>query len=170
MRDVVRGLKAPSAQPSSRVRDRLDTELPPFLVSLIVHGLLMIGLGLAGYRANQETQRQFTNALVDNVVSSESTFQDLDQPALLPPPEAMAGSSPPTLKPSTVLAPSAAGGDSISAASDDSRNVLAPQLTRLDVRRATEMILPNATTLAQNVSVRATAPNWSVVWRGQSTV
>jgi hypothetical protein len=154
VRDVVRGLMAPFAQPSSRLRDRLDTELPPFLVSLIVHGLLIIGLGLAGYQAHQETQRQFTNALVDNVVSSESTFQDLDQPALLPPPEAMAGSSAPTLKLSTVLAPNSAEGDSVSAASEDSRDRLAPQFARLDVRRATEMILPNATTLAQNVSVR----------------
>jgi hypothetical protein len=73
VRDVLRGLMAPFAQLSSRLRDRLDTELPPFLVSLIVHRLLTIGLGLAGYQAHQETQRQFTNALVDIMCGASCT-------------------------------------------------------------------------------------------------
>ncbi len=121
---------------------------------MTIHGLLLIGLAFVGYRVHREVQREFKSAVVDNVVASESTFQDLDQSSNPPPPEAAAGSFAPTLATTITSAPASAGGVPVSTASADSTHGIAPELVKLDVRRATEVIVPTATMLAQTVSIR----------------
>ena len=152
--DMMRELDVRFPWLSSWLGDRLDIELPAFLVSLTMHGLVLIGLAFVGYRVHREGQRDFRSTVVDNVVTSESTFQDLDQSANPQPPEAAAGSFAPTLAPSITSAPSTAGGVPVSASSDDKSRGIAPELVRLDVRRATEVVVPTATMLAQTVSIR----------------
>ena len=151
--DMVRELETRFPWLSPWLGDRLDTEVPAFVVSLTMHGLLLIGLAFAGYRVHRQAQREFTSAVVDNLVTPDSTFQDLDQSAKPPPPEAAAGSFAPTLALSITSAPSTAGGVPVSS-SEDSNRGLAPELVRLDVRRATEVVVPTATMLGQTVSIR----------------
>ena len=49
---------------------QLEVELPAFLVSLTIHGILLACLAFAGYRVHQESNREFQGGLVDNVMSS----------------------------------------------------------------------------------------------------
>ncbi len=88
------------------------------------------------------------------MVSSDSTFQDLDQSAEPPAAVPAAGSFAPTLSPTITSAPSTAGGVPVSAAPEDSTHALAPELVKLDVRRATEVVVPTATMLGQTVSIK----------------
>ena len=90
--------------------DGLRVELPAFLVSLTMHGLLLVCLAFRGYRVHQESSREFQGGVVDNLMpSSDSTFQDLDQSSNPPPTIAAAGSFAPTLAPTITTAPSSAG-------------------------------------------------------------
>ena len=57
--DVVRGLEARFPWLSTWLGDRLEIELPAFMVSLTMHGLLLVGLAFAGYRVHREVQREF---------------------------------------------------------------------------------------------------------------
>ena len=109
--NLVRGFEARFPWLSSWFGDRLDIELPAFLVSLTVHGLLLVSLAFAGYSVHQEAQRREFNSEVvtDNLVTSESTFQDLDQSNTPPPLEAAAGSFAPTLATTITAAPASAG-------------------------------------------------------------
>ncbi len=153
--DLVREFEARFPRLSSWFRDRLDIDLPPFLVSLTGHGLLLIGLAFVGYRAHKEGQRSdFKSEVKDNRVTSESTFQDLDQSDNSPPPEAAAGSFAPTLATTITAAPSSVGGILVSTASADTSHGMAPELVKLDVRRATEVVVPTATLLGQTVLIQ----------------
>src|SRR5262249_479633 len=122
--EVMRGLEARFPRLASWVGGRWDVELPPLLLSLAVHALLLVGLAFAGYQMHREGERAFRSELVDNRVSSDSTYQDLDQtaapPALIP----AAGSFAPTLAPMIKSAPSTAGGVPVSAAPEDARTAL----------------------------------------------
>src|SRR3954466_2963810 len=71
---------------ASWLRGRLDLQLPALVMSLTLHGVLLVGLALAGYRAVQDGQREFRSRLVDNRVSSDLMYQDLDQSAEPPAP------------------------------------------------------------------------------------
>jgi hypothetical protein len=152
--DVVRELEVRYPWLSSWFGDRLDIEVPAFLVSLTMHGLLLIGLAFVGYRVHREARREFKGEVVDNVVTSDSTFQDLDQSANPPAPEPLAGSFAPTLAPTITSAPNSAGSIPVSADSADKTRAIAPELVKLDVRRATEVVVPTATMLGQTVSIR----------------
>jgi hypothetical protein len=121
---------------------------------MTMHGLLLVGLAFAGYRVRQEARREFQSGLIDNRVSSESTYQDLDQSADPPAPVAPAGSFAPTLAPAITLAAGSAGGIKVSATSDTTTAGPAPELVKLDVRRATEVIVPTAMMLGQTISIR----------------
>src|SRR4051794_35150699 len=89
--------------------DRLDLELPAYMVSLTAHAVLLVGLALAGHRVHQAVQREFRSEVPDSSLAGESTFQDLDQsaepPALVP----AAGSFAPNLAMTITSAPSSAG-------------------------------------------------------------
>ena len=120
-------------------------ELPAFMVSLTMHGLLLVGLAFAGYRVHREVQREFRSEAVDNAVGLDSTYQDLDQSAEPPAPVSAAGSFAPTLSPTITSAPSSAGGVPVSARREPA--ALTPQLAKLDVQRVTELVVPTATML-----------------------
>ncbi len=62
--DLVRGFEARFPWLSSWFGDRLDIELPAFLVSLTVHGLLLISLAFVGYSVHREVQRREFNSEV----------------------------------------------------------------------------------------------------------
>jgi hypothetical protein len=123
-------------------------------MSLLMHGLLLVGLAFAGYQMHREGLREFRSELMDNRMSSEMMYQDLDQSADPPAPMPAAGSFAPTLAPTITSAPSTAGGVPVPAAPEDATHALAPELAKLDVRHATEVVLPTASLLAQTVSIR----------------
>jgi hypothetical protein len=153
--ELLRGLESRFPWLATWTGGRLDIELPALFMSLIVHGLLLVSLAFAGYQAHQESlRREIRSEMVDNLVSSDSTYQDLDQPAEPMAPMAAAGSFAPTLAPTITSAPSTAGGVPVSAAPQDSTHSLAPELARLDVKQATELILPTASMLGQTVSIK----------------
>jgi hypothetical protein len=152
--DLLRGLEARFPWLSTWLGGRLEVELPAFLVSLTMHGLLLVGLAFAGYRVHQESSREFQSGVADNLMPSDSTFQDLDQTANPPAPIAAAGSFAPTFAPTITSAPSSAGAVPAAAARETPGAGAAPELVKLDVRRATELIVPSATLLAQTVSIR----------------
>ena len=152
--EVLRGLEARFPWLARWSGGRLDIELPALTVSLMVHGLLLAGLAFAGYQVHRESQREFRSEVVDNRLASDSTFQDLDQSAERPAEMPAAGSFAPNLAPSITSAPSTAGGVPVSAAPEDATRALAPELARLDVRRATEVVVPTANLLGQTVSIR----------------
>src|SRR5262249_54856590 len=79
--------------------DRPDIELPALLMSLTMHGLLLVGLALGSYHAHREALREFKGEVVDNRVSAESNYQDLDQSSDPPALEPVAGSFAPQLAP-----------------------------------------------------------------------
>jgi len=134
---------------------RLEIELPAFLVSLTVHGLLLVALAFAGYRVNQEARSEFqSRGMVDNVMPSDSTYQDLDQSEKPPTTIAAAGSFAPNLAPAITSAPSSAGIVPTALAREAPSGGAAPELVKLDVRRATELIVPTATMLGQTISIR----------------
>jgi hypothetical protein len=153
--DLVRGFEARFPWLSTLFGDRLDVELPAFAVSLSVHGLLLASLAFAGYSVHREAQREFkSEVLTDNLVKSDSTFQDLDQSNNPPPLEAAAGSFAPTLATTITATPTSAGATPISTTSADTSHGMAPELVKLDVRRATEVVVPTAMMLGQTVSIR----------------
>ena len=137
------------------LRGRFQIEFPAFLVSLTMHGILLVCLAFVGYRVHQEASREFQSGLVDNLMpSSASTFQDLDQTASPPVPNATAGSFAPTLAPTITSALSTAGVAPSAVARSSLAAEPAPEFVKLDVRRATELIVPTATMLSQTVSLR----------------
>jgi hypothetical protein len=134
---------------------RLEVELPAFLVSLTIHGLLLVCLAFVGYRVNQESSREFSSGVVDNSMPlSDSTFQDLDQSANPPATIAAAGSFAPSLAPSITLASASVNAVPTTAAREAPSGGTATELVKLDVRRATELVVPTATMLSQTVSIR----------------
>jgi uncharacterized protein YegL len=152
--DLVQELEERFPWLSTWFGERLDIELPAFLVSLTIHGLLLIGLAFAGYTVHREAQREFRSQVVDNLVPSESTYQDLDQSAERPALEPLAGPFSPNLAAMITSAPNSAGGIPATPASEDATRKLAPDLVKLDVRRATEVLIPTATMLGQTVSIK----------------
>ena len=153
--DLFRDLQARFPWLSTWLGGRLEVELPAFLVSLTMHGILLVCLALAGYRVHQEANREFQANVVDNLMpSSDSTFQDLDQSTNPPATVAAAGSFAPTLAPTVTSAPSSAGVVQSTAASSTQAGGAAPELVKLDVRHATELIVPTATMLGQTISIR----------------
>ena len=153
--NVFRNLETQLLQASTRLHARLEPELPAFLVSFTVHGILLMCLAFAGYRVHQVSSREFQGSVLDNLVpASESRFQDLDQSSNPPPLVAPAGSFAPTLAPTITTAPSSAGVIPNAAPRDAPTGAAASELVKLDVRRATELIVPTATMLGQTVSIR----------------
>ena len=153
--NVARELKVRFPWLSIWFGERLEVELPAFLASLTMHGLLLVALAFVGYRVHQESSREFHSDVLENSkLSSDSTFQDLDQTAKPPATIAAAGSFAPTLLPTITLAPQSAGAVPNPAAREAPSGGMATDLVKLDVRRASELVVPSATLLAQSVSIR----------------
>ena len=135
--------------------NRLDLELPAYMVSLTVHALFLVVFALAGHHVHQVVQSELRSQIVDStLISSESTFQDLDQsvdpPLIIP----AAGSFAPNLATTITSAPSSATTSPVSAADPPQVSTGIPDLSRLDVRRASEIVIPTATLLGQTVSIK----------------
>jgi hypothetical protein len=148
--DVLQGLRTRFGWSVGR---RLEFELSAFVISAILHGTLLVGLAFAGYTVQREVAREFRGEVVDNHIGPEtSNFQDLDQAATPMAPEPAAGTFAPALSPSvTPISLSAAG---VTVTSTDSSRSLMPELAKLDVRHATEAVLPTASLLAETVSIK----------------
>ncbi|GAC1448691.1 MAG: VWA domain-containing protein [Isosphaeraceae bacterium] len=134
---------------------RLDIEVPAVLASFGFHLALLLGLGTVGYAVHKEAGRQFeaTTGALDTAIPDleRSQFQDLDQSADRPSPTAAAGSFAPTLSTVTVQAVPSAGG---TAGSLNPQTATPASLAKLDVRRATEAVVPTASLYGQNVSIQ----------------
>ncbi len=150
---ILRGLEARFPWLSRWFGGRLDIELPAITLSLVVHALILAGLAFAGYQVQREVQREFRAEVSEAAPPSDLNFQDLDQSADPPAEMPQAGTFAPNLATSITSAPSAAGAVPVSAA-EDSTHALAPELARLDVRRATEVLVPTAQLLGQTVSIK----------------
>ena len=135
---------------------RLDHEIPAYMVSLTVHALFLLILALVGVQVHQVVQRELRSQVLDSALgASESTFQDLDQsterPSMIP----TAGSFAPNLATTLTSAPTSAAVSPVSSADPTQRaGAILPELTRLDVQRATEVVIPTATLLGQTVSIK----------------
>ena len=153
--DLFRGLEARLSWLSLRMGGRLEVELPAFLVSLMMHGLLLVGLAFASYRVHQESSREFQSHVMDNLIlSSDSTYQDLYQSDNLLAPIASAGSFAPVLAPVITSIPTSARVVVSSATRQVSANGIASELIKLEVRQTSELIVPTATMLGQTVTIR----------------
>ena len=131
---------------------RLDLELPAISVSLLVHGLLLTGLAFAGYTVHRESQSAFRSELTDTrIESADSVFQDLDQSKEPPAEIPAAGTFAPNLAATITSAPSSAS--TVPVAAMEERSITA-EMAPLDLKRATEVVVPTANLLAQNLSIR----------------
>jgi hypothetical protein len=119
-----------------------------------MHGLVLVGLAFAGYEAHRESQREFRSQVLDNSVTSDSTYQDLDQSADPPALVDQAGSFAPKLAPGVSTPATSAGAVTVSSVDLDRAQGRVPDLVKLDVQRATEVVIPTATLLGQAVSIR----------------
>jgi hypothetical protein len=155
MGEVTRGFQLRFPWLTSWFAGRLEIELTALMMSFTMHGLLLVGLAFASYQAQQEAHRECQSGLVlDNLVSTETTYQELDQADTPPAPVPAAGSFTPNLSSTITSVPSSAGAVPVSAASAMPTGRMTPELVKLDVRRATELIVPTATMLARTVSIR----------------
>ena len=153
MRDrLLRKLNARMPWLATWLGNRLDLEVPAYMVSLTAHAVLLVGLALVGHQVHRVVQREFRSQIPDSALSSsDSTFQDLDQTAQPPAMIPAAGSFAPNLAMTITSAPISAGGVPVSA---EATGAIGPELAPMDVRRATEVVLPTAMMLGQNVSIK----------------
>src|SRR5208283_3101244 len=125
------------------------------MVSLTVHALFLVLLGLAGHRVHQVVQREFRSQVLDSALSaSESTFQDLDQSAEPPLLTPAAGSFAPNLATTITSVPSSASAIPVTADPTQAAGTVSLELARLHVRRVTEIVLPTARMMSQAVSIK----------------
>ena len=139
---------------SQWVGGRLDREVPAFAVSLAVHLTLVAVLATFGYAVHKEVERRFEVSVVDTNLGDleRSNFQNLNESADKALVDQLAGSFAPNLATVTINAPaSAAPGQ---ATSDVKASAAPVDLARLDVQRAAASVVPSASLLGQNVSIK----------------
>ena len=135
---------------------RLDIEIPAILVSVGVHLGLLLSLATVGYAVHAEAKREWQSRAGDLAVDTTLTkmeYQDLDMGNKPLTDQAPAGTFAPNLAPTNNLtAPPASAattptvGGTASAAS--------PMIAALNIQQATKNILPTATLLGQQVSIK----------------
>jgi Mg-chelatase subunit ChlD len=156
VRETLRELDERYPRLSRWVGGRLDIEAPALAVSLAVHLTLGALLATFGFVVHQQVERQFqVSTVVDNSSDGleKSNFQDLDQAANEPLVEHKAGSFSPNLATVTINAP--VSGPTGQVTSDiKAAATQAVDLAKLDVQRATDSVVPSASTLGQTVSIR----------------
>ena len=112
---MVRQLEGYSASLLTWLGNRQEFELPAFAMSLAMHGVFLVGLAFAGFQVHREARREFRSQVLDNLMPSELTYQDLDQTTIPPAAVPAAGSFAPTLAPMITSVPSSAEGVPVSA-------------------------------------------------------
>ena len=152
-RGALRRLDANHPRLSHWLGGRLDIELPAIAVSVGLHLSALIVLGVVGLGVKSQVEKTFqATTFTDTVDTSleRVQFQDLDQTADKPV-LAAAGSFAPNLS-TTVSPPS--GVASAPTVKADASATGPSSLAKLDVQRATESIVPTASTFGQNVSIK----------------
>jgi hypothetical protein len=155
-RAMLRGLDRRYPQLSRWVGGRLDIEVPALLVSVGVHALLLLVLGLVATAVHHEVHREFQSR-VDNhtelgELEAKADFQDLDmadKPLTNTP---VGGAFAPDLAPMVVAAPPGVDANRVESASAKPASAL--QLAALDVSQATRVAVPTASMLGQTVSIK----------------
>ncbi len=132
--------------------ERFDIELPAFLVSMTIHGLLLVSLAFAGYTVHRHAESEFTARMPDETILSDSTYQDIDQAVDAPSNTPQAGSFAPELASTISSAPSTTA--AVPVTSKDPSSGSSVDLVKLDVQRATEIVAPTARLLGQAVSIQ----------------
>jgi uncharacterized protein YegL len=135
---------------------RLDIEVPALAVSLGVHLVLLLSLGMVGYAVHKEVGRRFegTTGALDTALPNleKMQFQDLDQTAERPSLTPAAGSFSPNLATVNVSAPASGGPTAVAVA--DAKAAGPGDMARLNIQRATEVLVPTANMFGQSVSIR----------------
>lgn len=133
----------------------LDREVPAFAFSLGAHLTLILILGIVTYKVHKEVESRFeATTYSDQAVDTsldKMQFQDLDQSAEKPSLTPAAGSFAPSFSPTNVPAPTGGGPSAVVA---DAKAVGPAEMAKLDVQRATDLIVPTATMFGQNVSIK----------------
>ncbi|MGC8641462.1 MAG: vWA domain-containing protein [Isosphaeraceae bacterium] len=136
------------------MRNQFEMGIPAYLASLTAHAFFLVLLALASRQVQKVVHTEFKSQVVDSALAlSDSTFQDLDQSSDPPAAEPAAGPFAPVL--ATAIS-SITSSPATPVSSADSRQVgsATTELTPLDVRRATEVIVPKAMMLSQTVSIK----------------
>ena len=152
--ELLRGLESRFSWLATWTGGRLDIELPALFMSLTVHGLLLVGLAFAGYQAHRGIAA--AGIPIGDGGQPSDVGLDVSGPGSVGGalgPDAGGRLVAPTLAPTITSAPSTAGGVPVSAVKD-SNHALAPELARLDVKQATELVLPTANMLGRTVSIK----------------
>ena len=132
--------------------DRLDVDGPAVTISVAVHVVVLLSLGMFGYAVHRESERRFeASTSIDTSVSDleRSNFQDIDQTAEAPSLIPAAGSFSPNLATVTSAPPPSAA-----VPIDPSGKRGSVSLARLDVQRAADSVVPTASLLGQSVSIK----------------
>jgi hypothetical protein len=136
-------------------RERLDLEIPAYMVSLTVHALFLVVLALVGHHVNYVVPHDLQSRMLDSALPpSESTFQDLAQSPEFPSTIPAAGSFAPTLASTITSVPVSAGAIPATSTTTSPGQTITPELLDLDVRRATQIVVPTAAMLSQTVSIK----------------
>jgi hypothetical protein len=136
---------------------RLDIELPALAISAAFHLALLLMLGVVGYTVQKEAGWQLqASSIVDAKLTDleRSNFQDLDQSAEPTTSTPRAGSFAPNLATVTIATVSTNPIGTVAANPAATVGSGSVDLSKLDVQRATEAIVPSATMFGQTLSIR----------------
>lgn len=153
LKKVLRQLAVRVLRPDETRGGRPATAVSALMVSLTIHALLLVGLAFAGHQVQEIVQREFTSEVGSQAMEfleTDSTFQDLDQDET--PPVLEAGGSFAPLLTSMVTPASSSAAPPVSAT--DAAGAAMLDLGKLDVQRATDVIVPTATTLGKSVFIQ----------------
>lgn len=153
LKKVLRRRAIHDPRPGEGVGGRPATAASALLVSLTIHALVLVGLAFAGHQVQEIVQTEFTSEVGSHemeFLETDSTFQDLDQEET--PPVMEAGGSFAPLLASTTTEMSSSAAPPVSAA--DTAGAALLDFGKLDVQRATDAIVPTATTLGKSVFIQ----------------
>jgi len=145
-------LKAWARRVGSPPSGRPAASLTAALVSLTIHAVVLVGLAFAGHHVAETAPAQFTSEVAEaparelEPLSTDSTFQDLDQDDEAPVMEA-SGSFAPVLAAADTSGPATAG------PSPTVTDAAAMDFGRRDLERAVEAVAPSASTLGESFAV-----------------
>jgi len=124
-----------------------------FMASLGLHAVLLVGLAFAGHQVHQASMGEFSGRLgaPAGAPSLDTAFQDLDQDESTPLSTEAGGSFAPTL--STTITPAPGAATLRPETPPGGAPGATVEFARLDVERATRMVVPSASMLGGVVSI-----------------
>ncbi len=156
LRNLLQQLDERFPEVSQWLGGRLDVKLPAFMTSVIFHIGLLLALGMVGYGANVVARHEITSSVIDNSVTTDLSREvqavDLDMPNTPPTQTAKAGSFAPNLAPTINAVPTSSS--SVPAVDGGTAAPVSVELAHLDVKRATDSLVPTASLYGTMVSIK----------------